>query len=53
LRHYWVLFKLAINLVATIVLLLYMQTLAYLAGVAAEAPLPGRELHGKIPLLMP
>jgi hypothetical protein len=46
LRHYWVLFKLAINLVATIVLLLYMQTLAYLASVAAETPLPSRELHG-------
>ena len=45
-RHYWVLFKLAINLVATIVLLLYMQTLAYLAGVAAEPPLPSSELHG-------
>jgi hypothetical protein len=45
-RHYWVLFKLAINLVATIVLLLYTQTLAYLAGVAAEPPLPSRELHG-------
>jgi hypothetical protein len=45
-RHYWVLFKLAINLVATIVLLLYMQTLAYLADVAAESPLPSSELHG-------
>jgi hypothetical protein len=45
-RHYWVLFKLAINLVATIVLLLYMQTLAYLADVAAETPLPSSELHG-------
>jgi len=41
-----VLFKLAINLVATIVLLLYMQTLAYLAGDAAETPLPSRGLHG-------
>jgi hypothetical protein len=45
-RHYWVLFKLAINLVATIVLLLYMQTLAYLADVAAETPLPSSDLHG-------
>jgi hypothetical protein len=35
-RHYWVLFKLLINLVASIVLLLYMQTLSYLAGIAAE-----------------
>src|SRR4029453_1904019 len=35
-RHYWVLFKLLINVVATIVLLLYMQTLAYLADVSAH-----------------
>ncbi|MEX0701390.1 MAG: hypothetical protein WD069_04780 [Planctomycetales bacterium] len=35
-RHYWILAKLAINLFATVVLLLYMQTLGYLAGVAAD-----------------
>jgi uncharacterized membrane protein len=40
-KHYWVLFKLLINLVATIVLLLYTQTLSSLAGVAAD---PSAEL---------
>lgn len=35
LRHYWVLTKLAINLVASVVLLMYMQTLGSLADVAA------------------
>jgi hypothetical protein len=35
LRHYWVLFKLLINVSASIVLLLYMQTLGYLADAAA------------------
>jgi hypothetical protein len=45
-RHYWVLFKLAINVVATIVLLLYMQTLDYLADVAGKATLSSGELHG-------
>jgi hypothetical protein len=35
-RHYWVLFKLLINVVATIVLLLYMQTFRFMAGVAAD-----------------
>lgn len=35
-RHYWVLAKLLINLFATIVLLLYTQTLSALADVAAE-----------------
>jgi hypothetical protein len=45
-RHYWVLFKLAINLVATIVLLLYMQTLASLADAAAPTTLSDNELGG-------
>jgi hypothetical protein len=35
-RHYWVLFKLLINLVATVVLLLYMQTFDSMASVAAS-----------------
>lgn len=37
-RHYWVLFKLLINLVATAVLLLYTQTLTALAGLAGTSP---------------
>ena len=38
-RHYWVIFKLIINLAAVGVLLLYMQTLAILADVAASTTL--------------
>lgn len=34
-RHYWVLMKLAINVIASVVLLIYMQTLGRLADVAA------------------
>ena len=34
-RHYWVVFKLLINVAATIVLLLYMETLDHFARVAA------------------
>jgi hypothetical protein len=45
-QHYWVLFKLLINVVATIVLLLYMQTLDYLGDVAAAAALSSGELRG-------
>ena len=45
-RHYWVLFKLLINVVATIVLLLYMQTLDYLGDIAAETTLTSGELRG-------
>jgi hypothetical protein len=35
-RHYWVLFKLLINVFATIILLMYMGTFRYMAGVAAD-----------------
>jgi hypothetical protein len=35
-RHYWVLFKLLINLFATSVLLLYMETFSVMADVAAD-----------------
>jgi hypothetical protein len=41
-RHYWVLFKLLINMVATLVLLTYMQTFRAMAEVAAD---PGGELR--------
>jgi hypothetical protein len=39
-RHYWVLVKLIINLVATVLLLTYMQTLAHLADAAGDAASP-------------
>jgi hypothetical protein len=35
-RHYWVVFKLAINLVSTIVLLMYMETFRLMADLAAD-----------------
>jgi hypothetical protein len=35
-RHYWVLFKLLIAVFATIVLLIYMETFSFMAGVAAD-----------------
>ncbi len=40
-RHYWVLFKLLMNVFATIVLLLYTQTLGFFADVAAETASSG------------
>ena len=59
-RHYWVLFKLLINVFATIVLLMYMQTLDHFAGVAADkmsgdlGPLrdPSPLLHSGLALLL-
>ena len=41
-RHYWVLFKLLIAVVATIVLLMYTQTVGFFAGAAAD---PGADLR--------
>lgn len=35
-RHYWVLFKLLINVVATVILTSYMGTFRHMAGVAAD-----------------
>jgi hypothetical protein len=44
-RHYWVLCKLVISVVATIVLLLYMQTLEHLGDIAAATTLSSRRLR--------
>lgn len=38
-RHYWILVKLLITMLSTIVLLVHMQPIIYLAGVAAETAL--------------
>lgn len=60
-RHYWVLAKLILNVLATTILLLYMQTLGALADVAAdpEAPTasgalssPSATLHAGAALLL-
>jgi uncharacterized membrane protein len=44
-RHYWVLFKLLLNVVATIVLLMYMETVRYFADIAAESSTDLAELR--------
>jgi hypothetical protein len=61
-RHYWVLAKLLINVFATVVLLLYTQTLGSLAEVAAETTSssddlgmlrsPSPVLHAAVALLL-
>ncbi|MET0397354.1 MAG: hypothetical protein ABW277_11060 [Longimicrobiaceae bacterium] len=45
-RHYWVLAKLVLTLVATLLLLLHAQPIGYVAGVAAETTLSGGDLRG-------
>jgi uncharacterized membrane protein len=44
-RHYWVLFKLVITVLATIVLLMYTETVGFLAGLAADPSTAHRELR--------
>jgi hypothetical protein len=58
-RHYWVLFKLLINVFATIVLLSYMPTFRFMAGVAADPTAelasvrsPSPALHATLALLL-
>ena len=46
LRHYWVVVKLLMNLFATFILLLYMQTLGFLADLAAAQEFAGRDISG-------
>jgi hypothetical protein len=49
--HYWVLFKLLINLVATVVLLTYMETFSFMARVAADPSADLGDVRNVSPLL--
>jgi hypothetical protein len=46
LRHYWVLVKLLVTVVVMIVLLLQMELISHMAGVAAETTLSSADLRG-------
>lgn len=50
-RHYWVVFKLLINLLATIVLLMYMETFRVLADVAGDPRTELADVRSTSPLL--
>ncbi|CAN5795429.1 hypothetical protein BH20ACI3_BH20ACI3_06150 [soil metagenome] len=43
-RHYWVVFKLVLNILANIILLLYLQSIGYYAEVAAGTDLSRADL---------
>jgi hypothetical protein len=45
-RQYWVLLKLLITIPSTILLLVHMPPISYIAGVAAETALSGADLRG-------
>jgi hypothetical protein len=40
-RHYWVIFKLVLTLIATLVLILYTQTISTMAAMAADPAMSG------------
>lgn len=44
-RHYWVLVKFLLTLLATIVLLFQLEPISYIAGIAAETNLSSANLH--------
>ena len=45
-RHYWVVTKLVINVLANVILLLYTKTIGYMASVAADTASSTAELRG-------
>jgi hypothetical protein len=52
-RHYWVLLKILITLPSSLMLLVHMQPIGYMADVAAKAPLSIADFHGlKIQLVV-
>ena len=44
-RHYWILAKLLITILSTIILLVHMQPISYMAGAAAETTLSSDDLR--------
>lgn len=52
LRHYWVLIKLLITVLSTIILLVHLEPVSYLAGVAADIPAGGVDLRPRIQMLV-
>jgi hypothetical protein len=50
-RHYWVLAKLLINVLATTVLLIYMETFSFMAAVAADPTADLRVVRNASPML--
>jgi hypothetical protein len=45
-KHYWIVIKLILTVVATTLLMLHMQPISYVASIASERMLEGGELEG-------
>jgi hypothetical protein len=46
-QHYWVIVKLVMTVLATILLLVHMRPIGHVASVAAATPLSSTDLHGR------
>ncbi|WP_336788525.1 DUF2269 domain-containing protein [Paenibacillus sp. MMO-177] len=51
-RHYWIMIKLLMTILSTIGLLVHMQPISYMAGVAAERTLTNSDLNTQIQLVV-
>ncbi len=51
-RHYWILAKLLINILSTLILLVHMQPINYLSHVAAEGTLSSADLRLQIQMVV-
>ncbi|WP_139311353.1 hypothetical protein [Bacillus sp. MRMR6] len=51
-RHYWVMVKFLLTIIATIVLLLQLEPITYIAGVAVESKLSSSDLRNARLLLV-
>lgn len=43
-RHYWIVFKLVLNIFANVILLMYIQSITHYAGLAADSTLTNADL---------
>jgi len=51
-RHYWILAKLLINILSTIILLVHMQPISYLSRVAAAGTLSSADRRAQVQLVV-
>lgn len=51
-RHYWILAKLVINLLSTLILLLHLQPIGYLAHIAADGTLSSTDVRLQVQMVV-
>lgn len=51
-RHYWILAKLLITILSTIILLIHLQPISYLSNAAAQGTLSGADYHLQLQMVI-